>query len=235
MLVVVTVACGYGDGAPDGFVGGGVRVSRAGPGGGLGCTCRSGSRAGRGCRSGGGPSGRLPTGSTTRDGAGCRCSAACGRCQGLGPGAVGCRLGRCVPGALLGGGAATLRTVDTGRSMMAAVRRCPSPFALCSNAVPITAVVSACRGCNAAGITMCVAEHDRHRVRRGRAVTVVPSRSRTVRCWPCPQATSWPVRQRGQRSSPWVSSCSASVVVRATITVEPVHDASALPTTFGLV
>ena len=55
-----------------------------------------------------------------------------------------------------------------------------------------------------------------------------------MRFRPYPQATScWPVLQSGQRSSPSVSSCSASSVVRATITVEPVHDTSALPITIG--
>ena len=55
------------------------------------------------------------------------------------------------------------RTVDSARPMRAAMRRNPRPFALCANAVPITSVVSARRGCSAVGSRMWVAAQSAHR------------------------------------------------------------------------
>lgn len=82
-----------------------------------------------------------------------------------------------------------------------------------------------------AGSTIWVDPHDPHRVRRGRIVTVAPPWERTVRRRPYPQGVSWPPRQCGHARSPSASSCSASSVVRETITEGPVHRTSALPIT----
>jgi hypothetical protein len=64
------------------------------------------------------------------------------------------------------------RTVDSGRAMSTAIRRYPAPRVLASNAVPITAVVSARRGSTDPGNSTWVVPHATQRSRRGRRVSV---------------------------------------------------------------
>src|SRR5664279_277651 len=109
------------------------------------------------------------------------------------------------------------RTVDAGRSRVAAMVRCPAPLALATKAFPMASVVSARRTVSSVGSRIWVRPQSPHLALRGVWVTrcaPTPRRMR-VRPWPCGRSVAL---HPGQPMSPASSICSASDPLATTIT-----------------
>jgi hypothetical protein len=120
------------------------------------------------------------------------------------------------------------RTVDSRRSIRTAMRRNPRPFALCVNAFPMTAVVSARRTCSSAGNSTWVLVHAVQRARAGCTVTVLAPDPRTVRMRPCPHLVRTPPHS-AHAIAPDARCLWASAAHRITITAaDSAHGCSVL-------
>ena len=116
------------------------------------------------------------------------------------------------------------RTVPTGIPNRAPITRCPTPTALATTAAQISSTAYPLRSNNVTGNNTCVTAHPRHRDRRGRTGSAIPT---TRRARAKPHRTNTPSGHDGHDTSPPASRDSTRSESTSTVTI------SAFRTTHG--